>query len=721
MKLKSIKTKIALAAGICLFTTAGVLVGFSIYSASSNQKLVTNQVSKLVKKTTLKKLETTASGYAQSISRRIEDGLTSARAIANSVSAIKAEDDNNHIQTLNRSTLNNMLKAVLNNNPDLNGTYSCWEPDAFDHLDADNRNHQDGNNPQTGRFTPYWTRDISGSINVQPLVEYDSAQTHPNGVHKGAWYQVPQKTMHETVTAPLPYVVQGKDIWLATFSVPVIVNGKFSGVVGADYNLDFVQKLSEEVSQELYQGQSRVSIITQGGLVIADSKQPEFIGQSIDHIYGNLSDKVLNLIKKKENYTKDDEQTQKVKVLVPITIGNTDIHWGITIEVDKQLVLANVEALSKTLEANSRSDINWQLLIGLLITITAIGILVMMATKLAQPILSAVNMAKTIARGRFDDRLNYHAEDEVGQLADALDAMAASLQKQVNIAEKISRGDLNLDVILASDQDQLGCALQQMVTDLNSLVSQIKQRSEIIEDNAASVADLSHDLASGATQSASSITEISATITQIAAQIKQSSENAGKANTLSRQTHESAEQGYSLMSELQEAMQEIESSGHDINNIISTIEGIAEQTNLLALNAAIEAARAGEQGRGFAVVADEVRQLAAQSAKAVQQTAALVEDSAQKTQRGMTLSQQTTASLATIVENVSEVSALMKEIAQASAEQALGAEQVSEGINQIDEVTHQNSHNSESCANAASELTSQSGHLNQLIQQFQLK
>lgn len=721
MNVKSIQTKIALAAGICLLITAGSLVGFSVYTAHTSQQLVSQKVTDLVQETTLEQLEMTAIKNAEVIRRRLEVGLNTARTMADSVSGIKTIDSKSNHETLTRKTFNGMLLNVLKMNPTLNGTYSCWMPNAFDNNDQNYTSGTDGNTAITGRFTPYWTRDDNGSIDVQPLVEFDSNEKHPNGVVKGNWFLTPKRTLKETMTAPLPYTVQGKRVWLATMSSPVVVDGKFLGVVGTDFNLDFIQQLSTEVANGIYSGRSHVTIVTDSGLVIADNQKPEYIGQSLSNIYGDLSNKVIELINDKKTYMSNDKKNNTIKVLAPISIGNTGITWAITIEVDRNLALANVHALDKDLEETNSNNMLMQLLIGAVIAVLAIIAIILVAKRLTIPILKSVQMAKTIAQGQFDNRLNYHASDEVGQLASALDGMAESLQKQVNVAEYIAAGDLSQDVVLASERDQLGLALAKMVTDLNELVSQIKQRSEVIGSNADSVAGLSQDLASGATESASSVTEISATVTQIAAQMRQSSENAGKANELSKNNMQSAEKGSALMHELQEAMRDIESSSNDINDIISSIEAIAEQTNLLALNAAIEAARAGEYGRGFAVVADEVRNLAARSAEAVQQTAKLVEASAQKTQRGIVLSQDTAGSLSTIVNNITEVSLLMDEIAQASNEQALGAEQVAEGINQIDEVTHQNSENSESCAAAAAELTDQSNSLSKLIQQFKLK
>ena len=112
----------------------------------------------------------------------------------------------------------------------------------------------------TGRVLPYWTRNPeTGAIKIQPLVEYDSRELHANGVMKGGWYVVPAETGKESVLGPLPYVVQGREVFLATMSVPIRVGNTFVGVAGADFDLAFVQKLAAAVAAKIYGGRSVIT------------------------------------------------------------------------------------------------------------------------------------------------------------------------------------------------------------------------------------------------------------------------------------------------------------------------------------------------------------------------------------------------------------------------------------------------------------------------------
>ena len=718
MKFRSLQARICVTAGICLFVSSISLVVYGLFTARANEQYVATEVSALVEKSTIREIQNLAESRANAIQAKLQNALDAARTMANAFAASKVTQSP---LALGREQVNTVLLSVLKDNPDFNGTYSCWEPDALDGQDQAFRNAQDGNNPLTGRFTPYWTRSAGGHVAVQPLVEYDSPDRHPNGVPKGGWYSGPRDTLKESVLDPIPYVVQGKNVWLTTLSVPIVANGKFYGVVGADFDIAFIQKLSEQMSAELYGGKGTVTILSNQGLVVADSQRTDLIGQPIKALLPESWENVLRDIQSGRGNGLLNPQTQHIEVLMPITLGRTGKPWAVLIRLPKAVVMSQAIALEQELQARSINNSIWQVSVGMVISLLALAALWYAAAKIVGPIREAAALAANISLGDFSRRLVQKSEDEVGQLSAALNDMSESLQRQVRVAERISEGDLDLEVRLSSPHDTLGKSLEKMVSNLNQLISEVQTSATQITGSSAQVTDLSQSLSDGASNSASSITEISAVMTQMAAQTRDNAANAKKADEQSQASRADAGESDKLMSELIAAMAEIDNSGKDITAIITTIDNIAAQTNLLALNAAIEAARAGELGRGFAVVADEVRSLAARSAEAAQQTAALIADSSSKTQRGMIIAGRTAESLKNIVTGTSAVSNLVSLIYQASSEQASGLQQASIGLEQIDEVTQKNQSNSQECAVAAKDLSERASLMQRVLGRFKVK
>lgn len=225
------------------------------------------------------------------------------------------------------------------------------------------------------------------------------------------------------------------------------------------------------------------------------------------------------------------------------------------------------------------------------------------------------------------------------------------------------------------------------------------------------IGSASQSLAESASEQAASLQETSASLEEFTSMVKRNAEAAQRAKELAGHTRSAADTGATDMREMQQAMNEIRSSGDSVSKILKDIDEIAFQTNILALNAAVEAARAGEAGMGFAVVADEVRNLAQRSAKAARDTAGKIEDAISKTHRGVEISTKVARNFQEIAEKTREVDQYVAEIATASAEQSQGIVHIGTALSQMDKAAQSNAASAEESASAAEELNAQAKSL----------
>ncbi|MDF2947272.1 MAG: methyl-accepting chemotaxis sensory transducer [Bacillales bacterium] len=293
----------------------------------------------------------------------------------------------------------------------------------------------------------------------------------------------------------------------------------------------------------------------------------------------------------------------------------------------------------------------------------------------------------------------------------------------VYAANKVADGDLNVDISIDSKDEigTLGKAFKQMASNINDVMVNINSASEQVASSSKQVSDSSIALSQGATEQASSIEELTVSIEEISSQTNNNAKNAAQANELAESAKKDAVQGNERMTEMLNAMKDINESSSNISRIIKVIDEIAFQTNILALNAAVEAARAGQHGKGFAVVAEEVRNLAARSANAAKETTSMIEGSIKKVEDGTKIANETAQALNMIVESVAKAANLVNDIAVASNEQASGISQITQGISQVSEVTQTNSATSEQSAAASEELSSQAQLLSEMVRKFKLK
>ncbi|SEN12125.1 methyl-accepting chemotaxis protein [Duganella sp. CF517] len=299
-------------------------------------------------------------------------------------------------------------------------------------------------------------------------------------------------------------------------------------------------------------------------------------------------------------------------------------------------------------------------------------------------------------------------------------SISAPLQQVMRVAQRIADGDLSthIDAGSSNETGKLLRAMQHMNDSLMTMIAQVQSGARAIGEASAEIAEGNQDLSSRTEQQAASLEETASSMEQLTATVKQNAEHAVQANKLAVSASAVAVRGGNDVEQVVGTMASINDSSKKIAEIIGVIDGIAFQTNILALNAAVEAARAGEQGRGFAVVASEVRNLAQRSAAAAKEIKSLIDDSVDKVVRGTQLADQARLTMDEVVGSVQRVTGLIGEIADASAEQTAGLEQVNQAIAAMDQVTQQNAALVEQAAAAASSMRDETGKLNEAIGAF---
>jgi len=278
--------------------------------------------------------------------------------------------------------------------------------------------------------------------------------------------------------------------------------------------------------------------------------------------------------------------------------------------------------------------------------------------------------------------------------------------------------------IESEGKDEIGVMLTQMETmrgNLHHVIGQVHGGADTIAGASTQVAAGTHDLASRTEQQASALEQTASATEQLSGTVQQNADSAAQASKLAASATGVAQRGGTVVAQVVDTMEAINTSSRKIVDIIGVIDGIAFQTNILALNAAVEAARAGEQGRGFAVVASEVRSLAGRSAEAAKEVKALISDSVAKVEVGSEQVAQAGATMQEIVSGIQRVADIVDEIASASREQSMGLSQINQAVAHLDGVTQQNAALVEETSAASSALQEQARTLAGLASTFRLQ
>ncbi|NKF30380.1 methyl-accepting chemotaxis protein [Pseudomonas sp. BGM005] len=713
MKFKSIQFSVAALAGAIVLSVVAALVLYALFSGARTQEMVQQRTQAQFEQVIEQRLTSLAQTQVSQIQRELEAPLLIAGGLVrvNALLGTPGADGQPRLN-VSREQLISLIKENVEKNPKILGTYIGWEKNALDHNDAAYVGTQVvGIDPANGRFLPWWFRNDDGTLGLDKLVDVDDQKVLSTGVRASEYYLCSKETRKSCVIDPAPYKVGDKIVMLASFIEPIMLNGAFQGIVGADLSVNFIQEMLLGANQKLYSGAGQMALIGSNGRIVAYTKDPSKFGEKVSDILdAQQIANMANLKRGEVTYTVNKEQG-RIELYLPFGIGQTDARWTLMLQLPLDAVMADLQKLQGDLDAQRKSDTFGMAMVGLIIAGLGLLVIWLVGHGIARPLKQMVTMLDDIAQGEGDltRRLTSDRNDELGSIAKGFNTFLAKLQGMITqvVASVQSVSDSSEHTADIAIRTNIG--IQKQMAEIDQVATAVQEMTATAQDvarNATQAAQAASHADQAASQGMQIVRDTSNSIGVLAVEI-------GKAV---------------------DVVQTLAKDSENINAILIAIRGIAEQTNLLALNAAIEAARAGEQGRGFAVVADEVRNLAQKTQQATEEIQSMIqqlqqgtrdvvrvmEDSQNRTDESVQHAAKAAEALETITQAVSVINDMNTQIASAAEEQSAVADDINRNVINIGQVANEVAGGADESSSASADLTKLAEQQRRLINQFKV-
>ena len=692
----AIKTKITLASLTIILIVISIITCIGILKNSENNDLIYSSSNEIISQSIQQVLDSKSAEQTEKIRSTFNSQINLIEFLAHQTSSMQALITNGADARKIRLEQNTLLKDLFEAHPNILGLWIIMYPNQLGE-DSNFVNALTAGSNEVGRFSSYWVRPDGRSVNLATKEDSLKDTTVGDSGYPANYYMTCPDTNRSTcVLEPFYGSDSGTEIFMTSFSTPIIADGKVIGVAGIDVSLSSLQAIAEEAKRQLYDGKGNLVITTSQGLIAANSADPASIGKKMET--GNSSG------------PNPSTATQNVplKVTKNLEVGST-APWKISVELPSEVASADSLALKKAQSDLQQASTVFSTLIAVIAALVGAVAMWFIAAGLTKPMSGVAAMLKDIAEGEGDltKRLHYASTNELGELVRWFNLFLDKLQPTI---QKIRSATVETRST-ASRSNQIA---KETSMGMQSQLREIEQ-----------VATASHEMSATAHEVAASAAR--------AASAAQGADESAKhgLQAIARSTQDITGLVETLSAAMTEARSLSENS-EEIGSVLEVIRSIAQQTNLLALNAAIEAARAGESGRGFAVVADEVRNLAMRTQESIEQIREVIErlqsgtegvvNSMQSSYTKAEIShetiQATARSFGTISDAVSVISEMNLQIAAAAEEQSAVAEDVNRNITNIRQVTDELSISATETAAISEHLSSQADLQFSLAEQF---